>query len=179
MLDAYAVWSFRLWWSGVKCHLLVLLLACPRCFIKSKVNTASTRRFLQQLMLLSADKLYGDANFLFQRDSHTCWQGQNHYQVAFPVMTVLDWPPTLTEVNPTENLPGIFRRTMRNSSPKAQTNQSNLGFNIISAVPQAGCLHFCIVFSLILDKKTKTKHKRHQKLKQKRAWNHSLYMSWI
>lgn len=124
------------------------------------------QEILQQLMLLSADKLYGDANFLFQRDSHTCSQGQNHYQMAFPVITVLDWPPTLTEVNPTENLRGILRRTTRNSSPKAQTNQSNLGFNIISAVPQAVCLHFCIVFSLILDKK---KHKRHQKLKQKRA----------
>lgn len=58
-------------------------------------------------MLLSADKLYGDANFLFQWDSHTCSQGQNHYQVAFPVMTVLDWPPTLTEVNPTE-IGGVF-----------------------------------------------------------------------
>lgn len=157
MLDAYAVWSFRLWWSGVKCHLLVLLLACPRCFIKSKVNTASTRRFLQQLMLLSADKLYGDANFLFQWDSHTCSQGQNHYQVAFPVMTVLDWPPTLTEVNPTE-IGGVFSEELWETPAQKHRliKAYRLQYNLSSATSWLPPFLYCFFTDLRQKNKNKT-----------------------
>ncbi len=35
------------------------------CFIKSKVNAAIYQDILENFMLPSADKLYGDADFLF------------------------------------------------------------------------------------------------------------------
>ncbi len=37
----------------------------PLCFIKSKVNAAIYQEILEHFMLPSADKLYGDADFLF------------------------------------------------------------------------------------------------------------------
>ena len=40
----------------------------PLCFIKSKVNAAVHQEILEHFMLPSADKLYGDADFLFQHD---------------------------------------------------------------------------------------------------------------
>ncbi len=43
------------------------------------------QEILEHFMLPSADKLYGDADFLFQQDFSTCPQSQNHFQV-------LCWP---------------------------------------------------------------------------------------
>ncbi len=40
----------------------------PLCFLKSKVNTAIYQEILEHFMLPSADKLYGDADFIFQQD---------------------------------------------------------------------------------------------------------------
>ncbi len=37
----------------------------PLCCIKSKVNVATYQEILEHYLLLSADKLYGDADFLF------------------------------------------------------------------------------------------------------------------
>ncbi len=39
---------------------------CLFCFSKSKVNTAVYQEIMEHFMLPSADKLYGDADFLFQ-----------------------------------------------------------------------------------------------------------------
>ncbi|KAL0155515.1 hypothetical protein M9458_049778, partial [Cirrhinus mrigala] len=41
-------------------------------FIKCKVNAAIYREILEHFMIPSADKLYGDADFLFQQDFSTC-----------------------------------------------------------------------------------------------------------
>ncbi len=38
----------------------------PLCFLKSTVNTAIYQEILEHFMLPSADKLYGDADFIFQ-----------------------------------------------------------------------------------------------------------------
>ncbi len=57
----------------------------PLCFIKSKVNAAVYQEVLEHFMLPSVDKLYGDADFIFQQDFSTCPQCQNHFQV-------LCWP---------------------------------------------------------------------------------------
>ncbi len=57
----------------------------PLCFIKSKVNAAIYQEILEHFMLPSADKLYGDADFIFQQDFSTCPHCQNHFQV-------LCWP---------------------------------------------------------------------------------------
>ncbi len=54
----------------------------PFCFIKSKVNAVVYQEILEHFMLPSADKLYGDADFLFQQDFSTCPKCQNHFQVV-------------------------------------------------------------------------------------------------
>ncbi len=41
---------------------------CPLCFLKSTVNAAIYQEILEHFMLPSADKLYGDADFIFQQD---------------------------------------------------------------------------------------------------------------
>ncbi len=46
----------------------------PVCFIKSRVNAAIYQEILEHFMLPSADKLYGDADFLFHQDFSTCPQ---------------------------------------------------------------------------------------------------------
>ncbi len=40
----------------------------PLCFLKSTVNAAIYQEMLEHFMLPSADKLYGDADFIFQQD---------------------------------------------------------------------------------------------------------------
>ncbi len=40
----------------------------PLCFLKSTVNAAMYQENLEHFMLPSADKLYGDADFIFQQD---------------------------------------------------------------------------------------------------------------
>ncbi len=40
----------------------------PLCFLKSTVNAAIYQEMLAHFMLPSADKLYGDADFIFQQD---------------------------------------------------------------------------------------------------------------
>ncbi len=42
----------------------------PLCFLKSTVNAAVYQDILEHFMLPSADKLYGDADFIFQQDLH-------------------------------------------------------------------------------------------------------------
>ncbi len=49
--------------------------------IVSKVNVAVYQEILEHFMLPSADKLYEDADFLFQQDFSTCPHCQNHFQV--------------------------------------------------------------------------------------------------
>ncbi len=40
----------------------------PLCFLKSTVNAVIYHNILEHFMLPSADKLYGDADFIFQQD---------------------------------------------------------------------------------------------------------------
>ncbi len=40
----------------------------PLCFLKSTVNAAIYQEILDHFMLPSADKLYGDADFIFKQD---------------------------------------------------------------------------------------------------------------
>ncbi len=90
----------------------------PLCFLKSKVNAAIYQEILEHFMLPSADKLYGDADFIFQQDlapSHTA-KGTKSWFNDHGV-TVLDWPANLPDLNPIENLWGIVKRKMRDTRP--------------------------------------------------------------
>ncbi len=40
----------------------------PLCFLKSTVNAAIYQKILEYFMLPIADKLYGDADLIFQQD---------------------------------------------------------------------------------------------------------------
>ncbi len=88
------------------------------CFLKSTVNAAIYQEILDHFMLPSADKLYGDAEFIFQQDlapAHTV-KGTKSWFNDHGV-TVLDWRANSPDLNPIENLWGIVKRKMRDTRP--------------------------------------------------------------
>ncbi len=90
----------------------------PLCFLKSTVNAAIYQEILEHFMLPSADKLYGDADFIFQQDlapAHTA-KGTKSWFNDHGV-TVLDWTANSPDLNPIENLWGIVKRKMRDTRP--------------------------------------------------------------
>ncbi len=90
----------------------------PLCFLKSSVNAAIYQGILEHFMLPSADKLYGDADFIFQQDlapAHTA-KGTKSWFNDHGV-TVLDWPANSPDLNPIENLWGTVKRKMRDTRP--------------------------------------------------------------
>ncbi len=90
----------------------------PLCFLKSTVNAAIYQDILEHFMLPSADKIYGDADFIFQQDlapAHIA-KGTKSWFNDHGV-TVLDWPANTPDLNPTENIWGIVKRKMRDTRP--------------------------------------------------------------
>ncbi len=90
----------------------------PLCFLKSTVNAAIYQEILEHFIRPSADKLYGDADFIFQQDlapAHTA-KGTKSWFNDHGV-TVLDWPANSPDLNPIENLSGIVKRKMRDTRP--------------------------------------------------------------
>ncbi len=90
----------------------------PLCFLKSTVNAAIYQQMLEHFMLPSADKLYGDADFIFQQDlapAHTA-KGTKSWFNDHGVI-VLDWPANFPDLNPIENLWDVVKRKMRDTRP--------------------------------------------------------------
>ncbi len=97
--------------SGVKFPQSVMIWAAmssagvgPLCFLMSSVNTTIYQDILEHFMLPSADKLYGDADFIFQQDlapAHTA-KGTKSWFNDHGV-TVLDWPANSPDLNPRES----------------------------------------------------------------------------
>ncbi len=118
----------------------------PLCFLKSTVNAAIYQEILEHFMLPSADKLYGDADFIFQQDlapAHTA-KGTKSWFNDHGV-TVLDWPANSPDLNPIENLWVLSREDERHQTQQCRWAeghcQRNLGFHTTSAVPQTDHLH--------------------------------------
>ncbi len=87
----------------------------PLCFLKSTVNAAIYQEILEHVMIPSADKLYGDADFIFQQDlepAHTAKGTKSCLNDH--CVTVLDWPPNSHDLKPIENL---VKRKMKDTRP--------------------------------------------------------------
>ncbi len=80
------------------------------CFLKSTVSAAIYQEILVHFMLPSADKLYGDADFIFQQDlapAHTAKGTKSWFN--YHGVTVLDWPSNSPDLNPIENCQVLSR----------------------------------------------------------------------
>ncbi len=95
----------------------------PLCFLKTNVTAPVYQEILEHFMLPSADKLFKDADFIFQQDlapAHTAKSTKSwlndHGVVCW--CCVLDWPANSPDLIPIENLRGIVKRKMRNKRPK-------------------------------------------------------------
>ncbi len=130
------VWSFhsqRWFWAATSSPGVGAL-----CFLKSTFNAAILPEILEHFMLPSADKLYGDADFIFQQDLAPATLPKVPKAGS---MTMLDWPANSPDLNPIENLWGIVKRKMRDTRPNNADDlkaayQRYLGFHTTSAVPQ-------------------------------------------
>ncbi len=119
----------------------------PLCFLKSTVNAAIYQEILEHFMLPSADKLYGDADFIFQQDlapAHTAKGTKN--LVKWPwcwcawLASKLAWPEPHRE-----SMGYCQEEDERHQTQQCRWAeghcQRNLGFHTTSAVPQTDHLH--------------------------------------
>ncbi len=119
----------------------------PLCFLKSTVNAAIYQEILEHFMLPSADKLYGDADFIFQQDlapAHIAkgtksWFNDHVCYCAW-LASKLAWPEPHRE-----SMGYCQEEDERHQTQQCRWAeghcQRNLGFHTTSAVPQTDHLH--------------------------------------
>ncbi len=118
------LWSFHSqWWFGLPCHLLVLV----HCVFWGPQSTIIYQDIIEHFMLPSADKLYGEADLIFQQDlssAHTAKATKSWFNEHG--VTVLDWPANTPDLNPRDNL-DERHQTQQCRWPEGHS-QRNLGF---------------------------------------------------
>ncbi len=105
----------------------------PLCFLKSTINAVIYQESLEHFMLPSADKLYEDADFIFQQDlapAHTAKNTKSRFNDHG--VTVLDWPANSPGLNPREKLWYCQEEDERHQTQQCRwpegRYQINLGF---------------------------------------------------
>ncbi len=126
------------------CH--VICWCWSTVFSEVHSQPSQYQDILEHFMLPSADKLYGDADFIYQQDltpTHTA-KGTKSWFNDHGV-TVLDWPANSTDLNPIDNLWDIVKRKLRDTRPNnADDLKATIKATRASITPQqsqADCLH--------------------------------------
>ncbi len=109
----------------------------PLCFLKSKVNADIYQDILEHFMLPSADKLYGDADFIFQQDLALAHTAKGTKAGSMTMVLLLDWPANSPDLNPRESM----RDTRPNNADDLKTAIKATWASLHWAVTQTDCLH--------------------------------------
>ncbi len=118
----------------------------PLCFLKSTVNAAIYQEILDHFMLPSADKLYGDADLIFQQDLATAHTAKvpNASSMTIVLLCLIGQQTRLTWTP--QRIYGLLSRgRWETPDPTMQMTWRPLskqpGLHYTWAVPQADCLH--------------------------------------